>query len=109
LFIGKQVGVFGAIWLADATGLARKPANVRWRELYGASILCGVGFTMSLFIGALAFPEAPEVAEAAKLGTLFGSLLSAIVGFTILRLTGPLPKKPLRYSARIFRIVPEAT
>ena len=91
LFIGKQVGVFGAIRLADATGVARKPPNVRWLELYGASVLCGVGFTMSLFIGALAFPQAPEAAEAAKLGVLLGSLLSAVVGFAILRLTRPLP------------------
>ena len=91
LFIGKQLGVFGAIRLADATGLARKPANVRWLELYGASVLCGVGFTMSLFIGALAFPQAPEVVEAAKLGTLLGSLLSAVLGFVVLRLTRPLP------------------
>jgi NhaA family Na+:H+ antiporter len=91
LFIGKQVGVFGAIRLADATGVARKPANVRWLELYGASVLCGVGFTMSLFIAALAFPQAPEAAEAAKLGILLGSLLSAVVGFAVLRLTRSLP------------------
>ena len=53
-----------------------------WLQLYGAALLCGIGFTMSLFIGALAFPGAPEAAEAAKLGTLAGSLLSAVAGWT---------------------------
>ena len=89
LFIGKQAGVFGAIWLADRTGIAPRPAHARWRELYGAALLCGVGFTMSLFIGALAFPDSPEAVEAAKLGTLAGSLLSALVGYAVLRLTTP--------------------
>jgi len=90
LFVGKQVGVFGAIWLADKAGIAPRPAYARWLELYGASLLCGVGFTMSLFIGALAFPSSPEAVEAAKLGTLAGSFLSAIVGFAVLRFTAPI-------------------
>ena len=85
LFVGKQAGVFGAIWLADRSGAAPRPASVGWRELYGATLLCGVGFTMSLFIGALAFPTSPQAVEAAKLGTLAGSLLSAIAGWAILR------------------------
>lgn len=85
LFVGKQMGVFGAIWLAIRTGLAPRPQHVRWGELYGASVLCGVGFTMSLFIAALAFPSSAESAEHAKLGILAGSLLSAIVGFAVLR------------------------
>ena len=89
LFVGKQAGVFGAIWLADRTGIAPRPAYAHWRELYGAALLCGVGFTMSLFIGALAFPDAPEAIEAAKLGTLTGSLLSAIAGWAVLRLSTP--------------------
>ena len=87
LFLGKQLGVFGAIWLADKTGAAPRPANAGWRELYGTSLLCGVGFTMSLFIGALAFPADPEFAEAAKVGTLAGSLLSALAGWAVLRVT----------------------
>ena len=90
LFIGKQVGVFGAIWLADRFGVAPRSPYVRWLELYGAALLCGVGFTMSLFIGALAFPASPEAVEAAKLGTLAGSFLSAIAGWTVLRLSAPL-------------------
>jgi Na+:H+ antiporter, NhaA family len=90
LFIGKQLGVFGAIWLADRTGVAPRPAYARWVELYGASLLCGVGFTMSLFIGALAFPDSPEAVEAAKIGTLVGSLLSAFAGWAILRSAKPI-------------------
>jgi NhaA family Na+:H+ antiporter len=91
LFIGKQVGVFGAIWLADRTGVAPRPPYARWLELYGAALLCGVGFTMSLFIGALAFPNSPEAVDAAKLGTLAGSFLSAVVGWSVLRFTTPAP------------------
>ena len=90
LFVGKQVGVFGAIWLADRTGVAPRPSYARWLELYGASLLCGVGFTMSLFIGALAFPTSPETVEAAKIGTLAGSLLSALAGWAVLRFTRPI-------------------
>jgi NhaA family Na+:H+ antiporter len=90
LFIGKQIGVFGAIRLADATGLAPRPDHCRWMELYGASLLCGIGFTMSLFISQLAFPASPETVEAAKLGILVGSLLSALVGFAVLRFSGPV-------------------
>ncbi len=91
LFVGKQIGVFGAIWLTIRSGLAPAPQYARWSELYGASVLCGIGFTMSLFIGALAFPMSPEAVEQAKLGTLAGSLLSAIVGFAILRMAAPQP------------------
>jgi NhaA family Na+:H+ antiporter len=91
LFLGKQLGVFGAIWLAVRSGLAPRPDHARWSEIYGASVLCGIGFTMSLFIGALAFPHAPEQVELAKLGTLAGSLLSALLGFAILRFIAPAP------------------
>ena len=91
LFLGKQFGVFGAIWLTVRAGLAPKPDHTRWVELYGASILCGIGFTMSLFIGALAFPSSPAAVEAAKLGTLVGSILSALLGFAVLRFVAPEP------------------
>lgn len=91
LFLGKQLGIFGAIWLAIRAGLARHLAGTSWRQLYGAAILCGIGFTMSLFIGALAFPgEAVRINEA-KLGTLTGSLLSALAGYAMLRLAPPVP------------------
>jgi len=85
LFIGKQVGVFGAIWAVVALGLAARPVGTSWTQLYGAAILCGVGFTMSLFIGGLAWPGQPELVDAAKVGTLAGSLLAAIAGYGVLR------------------------
>jgi NhaA family Na+:H+ antiporter len=91
LFIGKQLGVFGAVWLADKAGVAPRPVSARWSELYGASLLCGVGFTMSLFIGALAFPGNSEAIEAAKIGTLAGSLLSAVAGWAVLRFARVAP------------------
>jgi NhaA family Na+:H+ antiporter len=91
LFLGKQAGVFGAVWMAHRSGVAPKPSSASWAELYGASILCGIGFTMSLFIGALAFPTHPAEVEAAKIGTLAGSLISAVAGFAVLRLVGPSP------------------
>ena len=85
LVLGKQIGVFGAIRAAVAFGLAQKPAGTSWTQLYGAAILCGIGFTMSLFIGALAWPGRPALVDAAKLGTLAGSLIAAIVGYLVLR------------------------
>jgi NhaA family Na+:H+ antiporter len=85
LFVGKQLGVFAAIWGAVRLKLAPMPGGTNWRQLLGASALCGIGFTMSLFIAALAFPGQPELVEAAKIGILAGSLLSALVGFLILR------------------------
>lgn len=85
LFVGKQLGVFGAIRLAAATGIVRLPEGTRWLDMYGASVLCGIGFTMSLFIGALAFPNDAATVDAAKIGTLAGSLLSALVGWSVFR------------------------
>lgn len=91
LFVGKQIGVFGMTLLAIKAGWVNLPENASWRQIYGVSILCGIGFTMSLFIGALAFEGSPQLVEQAKLGTLAGSLLSAIAGWIILRLTAPQP------------------
>ncbi|MCW2241841.1 Na+/H+ antiporter NhaA [Azospirillum canadense] len=85
LFVGKQCGVFAASWLAIRSGLADLPAGASWLQLYGVALLCGIGFTMSLFIGALAFPTAPELADAVKVGVLGGSLLSALAGWLVLR------------------------
>ena len=81
LFVGKQVGVFGSIWLAVRLGFARKPRG-RWLQIYGMSLLCGVGFTMSLFIGGLAFADPPE-SDAVKIGVLVGSALSALAAVII--------------------------
>lgn len=85
LFLGKQIGVFGVIVAADRLGLARRPAGASWLQLWGVAVLCGIGFTMSLFVGTLAFPAAPALIEEAKLGVLTGSLLSALLGYAILR------------------------
>ena len=85
LFAGKQLGIFGAIWLAVRSGIAPQPAYTSWRQIYGAAILCGIGFTMSLFIGALAFPAHPDLVDEAKIGTLAASLLSAFAGYVMLR------------------------
>ena len=84
LFVGKQVGVFGFAWAGVRLGLCRLPEGVSWRHVYGAAALAGIGFTMSLFIGTLAFDE-PALQSSARLGVLSGSLLSGIVGYVILR------------------------
>ena len=91
LLVGKPIGVFGAIWLAERSGLASRPKALSWPQIAGAAMLCGVGFTMSLFIGALAFPGDGGLIDAAKLGTLAGSLVAGIAGFLLLRFTTPLP------------------
>jgi NhaA family Na+:H+ antiporter len=85
LFLGKQVGIFGAVWLAVRTGIASKPPGATWLQVYGVAILCGIGFTMSLFIGALAFPGNEALVEEAKIGVLMGTLLSALSGYAMLR------------------------
>jgi len=86
LFLGKQLGVFGACWLAIRLGFAKLPEGVDWRRLYGAALLCGVGFTMSLFIATLAFEGgAAEYLGMDRLGILSGSLLSAVAGYFWLR------------------------
>jgi len=88
LFVGKQAGVLGALALARATGFAKLPAGATWLQLWGLAALCGIGFTMSLFIATLAFPAAPELVDAAKLGILGGSALSAVLGYALLRFSG---------------------
>lgn len=85
LFVGKQVGIFGLCWLGIKLGLAKLPKGMSYLSLYGISLLCGVGFTMSLFIGSLAFEETgaiPLFDE--RLGIILGSLLSGVVGFIVL-------------------------
>ncbi|EPV8081985.1 Na+/H+ antiporter NhaA [Pseudomonas aeruginosa] len=87
LFLGKQLGVFGGVLLAVKTGLAAKPRGCTWLQIYAVSMLCGIGFTMSLFISGLAFPGHPEFVEESKIGIMLGSLLSAILACLILRFT----------------------
>lgn len=86
LFVGKQIGVFGAAWLASTLKIGARPSGATWLQVYGVSLLCGIGFTMSLFIGVLAFPgaiDSPEQVEV-KLGVLGGSLLSIITAVVVL-------------------------
>ncbi|WP_267396946.1 MULTISPECIES: Na+/H+ antiporter NhaA [unclassified Sphingomonas] len=87
LFVGKQLGIFGAVWAAQRLGIARRPAGVSWAQLHGMALIAGVGFTMSLFIGGLAFAD-PQRLEAVKIAVLAGSILSALAGATVLTLAG---------------------
>ena len=82
LFLGKQAGVFGSLRLLVGLGLAQRPAGATWGQVYGMAVLCGIGFTMSLFIGALAFTEGGQE-TAVKLGVLVGSGLSGLTGALI--------------------------
>jgi len=86
LFLGKQIGVFGLSVLAVRLGLAGRPANSNWMQVYGVSVLCGIGFTMSLFIGNLAFAGNPLLIDEVKVGVLVGSLLAVLTGVVTLRL-----------------------
>ncbi len=95
LVAGKQIGVFAASWAIVKLGWARLPHGVGWLHIYGVACLAGIGFTMSLFIGALSF-EDPELMNQVRLGVMTGSLISAIVGFTVLRMVGlrePVPQE----------------
>lgn len=85
LFIGKQVGVFGFSWLAIKMGIARLPDGGNWKQLYGVSILTGIGFTMSLFIDSLAYNDTQIYHFSDRLAILLGSFLSGIVGYLVLR------------------------
>jgi Na+:H+ antiporter, NhaA family len=98
LVVGKQVGVFGAAWLAVRLRLARLPPGMTTLHLYGAALLCGIGFTMSLFIGDLGFHGAPEHAEV-KLAVFVGSLISAVLGLLVLALAPRPARTPTAWRA----------
>jgi len=86
LFIGKQAGVFGLSWLFIKLKLTSLPSGMSWKSLYGTALLCGVGFTMSLFIGSLAFEETgANLFFDERLGIILGSLVSGIIGYLVLR------------------------
>jgi NhaA family Na+:H+ antiporter len=86
LFFGNQIGIFGFSWIAIKLGISKLPENANWTQLYGVAALCGIGFTMSLFIGSLAFEQGgTDYTVDNRLGILFGSLLSGVVGYLVLR------------------------
>lgn len=86
LIIGKQTGIFFTIYTAVKTGISPMPKNTTWFQIYALSALCGIGFTMSLFIGTLAFGD-PSFAAPVRLGVLGGSIISAVTGYLLIRLT----------------------
>lgn len=92
LVIGKPLGIFTILVLAIRTGISPMPLHANWLQMLGISVLCGIGFTMSLFIGGLAFTHVEQQAEI-RLGVLGGSLLSALIGFMLLRFIAPASPK----------------
>jgi NhaA family Na+:H+ antiporter len=91
LFIGKQVGIFLFTWVAVKIGVSPMPGDAPASQLHGVAVVGGIGFTVALFVATLAFPGQAQLLAQAKLGILLGSLLSAVVGYLLLRL-GPAPK-----------------
>jgi NhaA family Na+:H+ antiporter len=87
LFFGKQIGVIGTTWLAVRLGIGSTPTGATWFQFYGLALLTGIGFTMSLFIGTLAF-QGPELNDAVRIGVLSGSLVCAVAGYFVLYAAG---------------------
>jgi NhaA family Na+:H+ antiporter len=92
LFAGKTIGIFGATWIAVLGGVASKPEGATWPQILGVAMLGGIGFTMSLFIGMLAFPD-PAQAASLRLGVLAGSLTSAVAGYAVLAASSPADRR----------------
>lgn len=92
LIVGKQVGVFGVTWLMIKSGLAKLPAGANWLHIYGVACLAGIGFTMSLFIGSLSFDD-PALMNQVRVGVLAGSVVSAILGFSALKIAARRDEK----------------
>ena len=89
LFLGKQAGIFSVVWFLVRSKLAERPRDATWPQIYGVALLCGIGFTMSLFIGGLAFGDGSHQNDAAKLGVLLGSIVAAVIGYGVLRVAKP--------------------
>lgn len=98
LFVGKQLGIFSIIWVVIKTGLAPKPSGADWIQLYAVSALCGIGFTMSLFIGGLAFDDLTLQADV-RLGVIMGSVCSAVLGYSLLRYSAYRREQKINASA----------
>jgi NhaA family Na+:H+ antiporter len=97
LLLGKTIGVFGLTWLAIKTGMAALPTGANWGQVLGVSILCGIGFTMSLFVGSLAFvPGQSEFAGMDRMGILTGSILAALIGYAITATASRNKAQPVR-------------
>ena len=90
LVVGKQLGIVAFTWMAVKSGLGSLPAGVSWRQIYGVSCLAGIGFTMSLFIDELAFPNSEEFLAQGKVGVFVASILAGVIGLVVLRLACPL-------------------
>ena len=93
LFLGKQIGVVGSVWIVVRLGVGTLPAGASWRQVYGTALLTGVGFTMSLFVGTLAFPADGYDADI-RIAVLLGSLASAVAGYLVLRTAPEIPTAP---------------
>ena len=93
LFVGKQFGVFVFSYISVKLGLAQMPSNSNWINFYGVGILTGIGFTMSLFVGNLAFADSTQYIDGVKIGVLTGSLLSTLIGYFLLLLSSSKTKK----------------
>ena len=106
LFFGKQLGIIGLCWLGIKLKFADMPSGVSWISLYGTSVLCGVGFTMSLFIGSLAFEETGvDLLFDERLGIILGSILSGVWGYSVLKFSLASDKKiqPIGSNAGLFK------
>ena len=101
LFLGKPLGIFGFSWLAVRSGLARLPDGVGWQAIFGVSILCGIGFTMSLFIASLAFESSSQdIMAASRIGIVAGTAASALLGLLVLKLALPAGRLARRAGER---------
>ena len=101
LFLGKPIGIFGFSWLAVRSGLARLPDGVGWQAIFGVSILCGIGFTMSLFIASLAFESSSQdIMAASRIGIVAGTAASALLGLLVLKIALPAGRLARRAGER---------
>jgi NhaA family Na+:H+ antiporter len=105
LVLGKPIGLLGAAWLAVRAGLADLPQGVTWRQMAGVAVLAGIGFTMSLFIAALAFAQ-PDLLATAKLGILIASLLAGSAGLVLLRWVTSVDREVASHTAEVPETLP---